>query len=138
MPRKPSTAPSASSMKASLAAAVARSGMDESALLRAATKEAFERALVLLTTSYADFSPEQQRRIQAAVDSAGSSSTATRAKPAKIPREALPPRFWLPHSGATWSGRGRIPGAFLAWEGTVAHTEWKKTHPDQRFPSYPG
>jgi len=138
MPRKPSAAPSASSMKASLAAAVARSGMDDSALLRAATKEAFERALVLLTTSYADFSPEQQRRIRAVVDSAGSASPAPRAKPAKIPREALPPRFWLPHSGATWSGRGRIPAAFLAWEGTVAHTEWKKTHPDQRFPSYPG
>ncbi len=138
MPRKPSTASSASKMKATLAAAVARSGMDESALLRAATKEAFERALLLLTSSYADFSPEQQRRIQAAVASAGSASPAPRAKPAKIPREALPPRFWLPHSGATWSGRGRIPGAFLAWEGTVAHTEWKKTHPDQRFPSYPG
>lgn len=138
MPRKPSTASSASKMKATLAAAVARSGMDESALLRAATKEAFERALLLLTSSYADFSPEQQRRIQAAVASAGSTSPAPRAKPAKMPREALPPRFWLPHSGATWSGRGRIPGAFLAWEGTVAHTEWKKTHPDQRFPSYPG
>lgn len=138
MPRTSSTAPSASKINASLAAAVARSGMDESALLRAATKEAFERALVLLTASYADFSPEQQRRIRAAVENAGSASPTPRAKPAKIPREALPPRFWLPHSGATWSGRGRIPGAFLAWEGTVAHTEWKKTHPDQRFPSYPG
>ncbi|MEN4950386.1 H-NS family nucleoid-associated regulatory protein [Stenotrophomonas sp. TWI819] len=138
MPRKPSTTPSASKMKATLAAAVARSGMDESALLRAATKEAFERALLLLSSSYADFSPEQQRRIRAAVGSEGSASAVARAKPAKVPREELPPRFWLPHSGATWSGRGRIPGAFLAWEGTVAHTEWKKTHPDQRFPSYPG
>ncbi|MHC9010536.1 hypothetical protein ACYX79_02700 [Stenotrophomonas rhizophila] len=138
MPRTSSTAPSASKINASVAAAVTRSGMDENALLRAATKEAFERALLLLTSSYADFSPEQQRRIRAAVESAGSASPAPRAKPAKTPREALPPRFWLPHSGATWSGRGRIPGAFLAWEGTVAHTEWKKTHPDQRFPSYPG
>lgn len=135
MPRTPSTALSTSKMNAGLAAAVARSGMDEQALLRAATKEAYERVTVLLTTSYADFSPEQQRRVLALV---GNASSAKREKPAKAAKEDLPPRFWLPHSGATWSGRGRVPNAFLSWEGTVAHTEWKKTHPDQRFPSYPG
>lgn len=142
MPRQPSAAPSVSKMKATLAAAVARSGMDEQALLRAATKEAYERVTLLLKASYADFSPEQQRRIRAAVGSeapaGAAASTAQRAKPARPAKEDLPPRFWLPYSGETWSGRGRPPKAFLAWEGTVAHTEWKKRHPDERFPAYPG
>ncbi len=138
MPRTPSTAPSAATMNTRLAAAVARSGLDEQALLKAATKEAYERVTVLLTTSYADFSPEQQRRIRALLDTAPAARRGKASKAAKAPKEDLPPRFWLPHSGATWSGRGRVPNAFLSWEGTVAHTEWKKTHPDQRFPSYPG
>lgn len=141
MSRQPSAPPSASKLKATLAAAVARSGMDEQALLRAATREAYERVTLLLTASYADFSPEQQRRIRALTGSEASASAASpvkRAKPAKPAGEDLPPRFWLPYSGETWSGRGRPPKAFLAWEGTVAHTEWKKRHPDERFPKYPG
>ncbi|MFL9582825.1 H-NS family nucleoid-associated regulatory protein [Stenotrophomonas sp. AB1(2024)] len=105
------------------------------ALLRAATKEAYERVTLLLTASYADFSPEQQRRLRALLDSEGAASPAKRAKPE---RKELPPRYWLPHTQETWSGRGRVPGTFLAWEGTVAHTEWKKHHPDERFPAYPG
>jgi DNA-binding protein H-NS len=125
-------------MKASLAAAVARSGMDEKALLKAATKEAFERITLLLSSSFADFTPEQQRRIRAAVG-ANATPAAARTAAAKKPKaDDATPRFWLPHSGATWSGRGRAPQAFLAWEGTVAHTEWKKHHPNERFPKYPG
>lgn len=108
------------------------------ALLRAATKEAYERVTVLLTTSYADFSPEQQRRIQALVAREGAAPAAKAPKAPKAPRQELPPRYWLPHSQETWSGRGRVPQSFLAWEGTVAHTEWKKRHPDQRFPAFPG
>lgn len=138
MPRTSSATPSVSKMKAALAAAVGRSGMDEQALLRAATKEAFARITTLLEASYADFSPEQQRRIRAAVAADAPAGPAKGPKPAKAPREELPPRFWLPYSGETWSGRGRPPKAFLAWEGTVAHTEWKKRHPDERFPAYPG
>ncbi|WP_411850111.1 hypothetical protein ACLB90_14470 [Stenotrophomonas sp. LGBM10] len=107
------------------------------ALLRVATKEAYERVTVLLNASFADFSPEQQRRIRATVAVEQPASPAPRAKPAKAAVEA-PPRYWLPHSQVTWSGRGRVPQAFLAWEGTVAHTEWKKHHPDERFPAYPG
>lgn len=108
------------------------------ALLRAATREAYERVTVLLNASYADFSPEQQQRIRALVAGDAAASVAKRAKPAKTAREPLPPRYWLPHTQETWSGRGRVPQTFLAWEGTVAHTEWKKHHPDERFPAYPG
>jgi DNA-binding protein H-NS len=108
------------------------------AVLRAATKEAYERVTLLLNASYADFSPEQQRRVRALVAGEAAASPVKRAKPAKAPGQELPPRYWLPHSQVTWSGRGRIPQSFLAWEGTVAHTEWKKHHPDERFPAFPG
>ena len=108
------------------------------AVLRAATKEAYERVTLLLTTSFDDFSPEQQRRLRALLGSEGAASPAKRAKPAKAERKELPPRYWLPHTQETWSGRGRVPNTFLAWEGTVAHTEWKKHHPDELFPAYPG
>jgi len=107
-------------------------------LLRAATKEAYERVTVLLSTSYADFSPEQQRRIQALVGREGAPPAPRAARTPKAPKQARAPRYWLPHSQETWSGRGRVPQSFLAWEGTVAHTEWKKHHPDERFPAFPG
>ncbi|MEG0185192.1 MAG: H-NS family nucleoid-associated regulatory protein [Stenotrophomonas sp.] len=115
---------------------MARADQDGPAVLRAATQEAFKRVTLLLERSYPDFSADQQRRIRALVATEPTAPPAERIK--RPAREPLPPRFWLPHSGATWSGRGRVPQAFLAWEGTVAHTEWKKHHPDQRFPTYPG
>lgn len=115
--------------------------MDDPALLRAATREAYNRVTVLLKACHADFSPDQQARIRAIISAdAPPALTALpkRVKASRLPREDLPPRFWLPYSGETWTGRGRPPKAFIAWEGTVAHTEWKKHHPDERFPTYPG
>lgn len=48
------------------------------------------------------------------------------------------PKYWLPHTQETWSGRGRPPRAFTAWEGSAAYNEWKAKHPDERFPKSPG
>lgn len=141
MPRKPSQSKPISKSKATPGRRLAGAGPSGPALLRAATKEAFNRVNTLLSAYYEQFSPAQQRRIREAVGSEGQPDTAGRAKSPKAPKpakEALPPRFWLPYSGETWSGRGRPPQAFIAWEGTVAHTEWKKRHPDERFPKYPG
>lgn len=112
---------------------------DESKLLRAATKEAFKRITSLLEASFSDFSPAQQQHIRQMVGQKTSLSS-----PGKLRTQAKPssdeasPRFWLPFSGETWSGRGRPPKAFLAWEGTVAHSDWKKNHPNERFPAFPG
>lgn len=52
-------------------------------------------------------------------------------------RSRVMPKYWLPHTGDTWSGRGKCPVAFVAWERTPAHQEWKRRHPGERFPAYP-
>lgn len=142
MPRKPSNTPSASPLD--VPAIAPRSGTaTDKALLSAATKEAYKRVNLLLTAYFEHFSPAQQRRIREAIGANARAKPPGQAKVPKAPKapkaqkEALTPRFWLPFSGETWSGRGRPPAAFLAWEGTVAHTEWKKHHPGERFPTYP-
>lgn len=125
-----------------LEADIERAGITDEALLRAAVSEAYSRISLLLGACFEDFSPAQQRMIRAAVGAGPASAPSPPRKVAKrtdkAPKVSAPPRFWLPYSGETWSGRGRPPQAFLAWEGTVAHTEWKKHHPDERFPAYPG
>lgn len=63
---------------------------------------------------------------------------------ADVPKKAggvkkeVAPKYWLPHTGETWSGRGRTPRAFAAWEGTSAYTTWKASHPNEKFPAFPG
>lgn len=140
MPRNTSNNPSASLLDLPAGAIPSGTATDK-ALLSAATKEAYKRVNLLLSAYFEDFSPAQQRRIREAIGASASPKPPKQAKvpkAPKAPKEDLPPRFWLPFSGETWSGRGRPPAAFLAWEGTVAHTEWKKRHPGERFPTYPG
>lgn len=55
---------------------------------------------------------------------------------AKSGRQDVKPKYQLPHTGQTWSGRGRTPKAFADWEGTVAFSEWKARHPSLKFPLY--
>lgn len=112
---------------------------DEAKLLRAATRETFKRVTSLLEASFSDFSPAQQQHIRQMVGQKTSLSSPgqLRTNPKPVANEA-PPRFWLPFSGETWSGRGRPPKAFVAWEGTVAHSDWKKNHPNERFPAFQG
>lgn len=137
MPRKSSNRSLASLLKAPTRAS--SPGPDAGkALVSAATKEAYKRVKLLLEACFEDFSPAQQRKIRESIGASATSKPPKRAKAARAQKEDLIPRFWLPFSGETWSGRGRPPKAFLAWEGTVALTEWKKRHPDVRFPAYAG
>ncbi|HLL17473.1 MAG TPA: H-NS family nucleoid-associated regulatory protein, partial [Rubrivivax sp.] len=62
---------------------------------------------------------------------------AVQPKKAKTGKEVAP-KYWLPHSQETWTGRGRPPKAFTAWEGTAAYREWKAAHPQEKFPKFPG
>ncbi|SEL15056.1 DNA-binding protein H-NS [Pseudoxanthomonas sp. GM95] len=105
--------------------------MDDQAVLKAVIAEAHRRVLSLLEGHFSSFDARQQDKIR---------RLAGVARPSQVPRtekKDAPPRYWLPFSGETWSGIGRPPKAFAAWEGTVAHTEWKKNHPNERFPRFP-
>ncbi|OOX15664.1 histone-like nucleoid-structuring protein [Xanthomonas campestris pv. azadirachtae] len=61
-----------------------------------------------------------------------------RPKKAASTRKEVVPKYWLPHTQETWSGRGRTPHAFAAYEGSAAYEEWKAKHPDEKFPKFPG
>lgn len=101
-------------------------------LRQQATADAFAEVLSLLVQHGPQFTMKQKSDIVAAVGAK---------EPAKIKKPTVTevaPKFWLPHTGETWSGRGRTPRAFAAYEGSAAHKEWKAKNPDQRFPKYPG
>ena len=95
--------------------------------------EAFAEAIKLLGQYSRHFSTKQKAEIASFVISGSS----TRGKNAPGVT-SVAPKYWLPHTQDTWSGRGRPPRAFTAWEGTAAHKEWKAQHPTERFPKFPG
>lgn len=87
----------------------------------------------LLTQYGALFTAKQKAEIVTAV---GASNPA---KPKKaVAGKEVAPKYWLPHTQETWTGRGRPPRAFTAWEGTAAYKEWKAKHPNEKFPKFPG
>ena len=96
------------------------------------SSEAFSEIMGLLGQYGTLFSAKQKADIVAAT---GTSSPVP--KKAAAAKE-IPPKYWLPHSGDTWTGRGRPPRAFTAWEGTAAYKEWKAKHPNEKFPKFPG
>lgn len=102
----------------------------ETQLRRQQTAEAFSDVMGLLAQYSALFSAKQKADIVAAVGSP---------RPKKVvASKEIAPKYWLPHSGDTWTGRGRPPRAFTAWEGTAAYKEWKAKHPNEKFPKFPG
>lgn len=80
------------------------------------------------------FTTKQKAEILAAVRPEVSAKSSVRKKQSS----QVAPKYWLPHNGETWSGRGRTPRAFAAWEGTAAYNQWKASHPNEKFPKYPG
>ncbi|UKE47056.1 H-NS histone family protein [Xanthomonas cerealis] len=82
------------------------------------------------------FTPKQKAELAVAVG-ASSPGRGRKAAPTQA-RKEVAPKYWLPHTHETWSGRGRPPRAFTAWEGTAAYKQWKANHPDEKFPKYPG
>nr|WP_298126581.1 H-NS family nucleoid-associated regulatory protein [uncultured Pseudoxanthomonas sp.] len=95
--------------------------------------DAYSEVMSLLAQYGALFTARQKAEIVTAVGASGP------AKPKKAPvSKKVAPKYWLPHSGETWTGRGRPPRAFTAWEGTAAYKEWKARHPNEKFPKFPG
>lgn len=121
--------------KAQLAEELRKLEEQEIGLRQQATTEAFDQIIALLADHAAQFDAKQRAEIAGKVISgAGAKKSATSIKPKK----EVAPKYWLPHSQETWSGRGRPPKAFAAWEGTAAYNDWKKNHPDEKFPKFPG
>lgn len=104
----------------------------ETALRRQATEDAFSEVMRLLGQFCPQFTSKQKAEIVAA---AGEKAPVKAKKTAAV---EVVPKYWLPHTGETWSGRGRPPRAFAAYEGSAAHKDWKAKNPNDRFPKYPG
>lgn len=127
------TLDSIASAKAKLEDELRQLEAQEEALRKEEAASAFTRIVDLLQRFGPSFDARQRAEIASHVVS-GARAT----KKAASPKSEVQPKYWLPHSGETWSGRGRPPRAFAAWVGTVAHREWKANHPNEKFPKYPG
>lgn len=121
------------SAKAKLAEELRQLEQQEEDLRREQSAGAFSKVIELLSEFGSQFDTKQKAEIAALV--APKAKAAKKAAPAKV---EVQPKYWLPHSGETWSGRGRPPRAFTAWEGTASHREWKAKHPNEKFPKFPG
>jgi DNA-binding protein H-NS len=127
------TLDSIANAKAKLAEELRLLEEQETQLRKEEAADAFAQVLDLLSRFAQHFNSAQKAEIAALVVSGAAKSK--KSPPDKTP---VAPKYWLPHSGETWSGRGRPPKAFTAWEGTVAHREWKANHPNEKFPKFPG
>jgi DNA-binding protein H-NS len=109
-------------------------GLDqqEAQLRQQEAMNAFDKVIALLRDYRLAFSAKQKSDIAALI-----AADKPKAKSAS-PKKEIPPKYWLPHSGETWTGRGRPPRAFTIWEGSASYKEWKAKHPNEKFPKYPG
>lgn len=118
--------------KAKIAEELANLEEQEVQLRQQQAAKAFNEILALLRDFGSHFSAKQKSDISAliAADKPKTKKTAA--------TKEVAPKYWLPHSGETWSGRGRPPRAFTFWEGSASYKEWKARHPTEKFPAFPG
>ena len=99
---------------------------------RASEANSAHASIISLLEQYAGyFSSKQRSEIASHV-----SDASPRAATPKSSRSEVKPKYQLPHTGETWTGRGRTPKSFAAWEGTAAYNEWKSKNPSLKFPLY--
>lgn len=127
------TLDSIASAKAKLADEIRVLEQQEAALRKEQAADAFTQVMSLLHLFGQHFDSAQKAEIAAQVVAGAKAPKRT-----AVAKAELPPKYWLPHTGETWSGRGRPPRSFTAWEGTVSHKEWKVRHPKEKFPKFPG
>lgn len=127
---------SIASAKAKLAEELKKLEEQEASLLEEEASHAFLQVSDLLSRFGQRFTAKQKADIAAQVSGLGGGPG--RPKKATSPKKEIEPKYWLPHTQETWTGRGRTPRAFAAWEGSAAYKEWKAKHPDEKFPKYPG
>lgn len=127
------TLDSIATAKAKLEEELRKLEQQEAQLRQQQAADAFAEVMNLLGQYGPHFNAKQKGEIVSAV---GASTLARVKKPAS--QQEVAPKYWLPHTQETWTGRGRPPRAFTAWEGTAAYKEWKAKHPNEKFPKYPG
>ncbi len=128
------TLDSLAAAKSKLAEELRQLEQQEAELRQSHAADAFLEVMERINAFGPHFTAKQKAEIVAAVRPESASS----AKPAAADKKSVAPKYWLPHNGETWTGRGRTPRAFAAWEGTAAYNQWKATHPDEKFPKFPG
>ncbi|GHH48845.1 MULTISPECIES: H-NS family nucleoid-associated regulatory protein [Gammaproteobacteria] len=121
--------------KAKLAEELRKLEEQEVHLRQQQSSDAFTQVLALLREFAGHFNAKQKAEIAALI---GEEKPKARKSAASDARREVAPKYWLPHTGETWTGRGRTPKAFAAWEGTAAYKEWKARHPNEKFPAFPG
>lgn len=117
--------------KAKLAQELQDLEQQETELRQKEAADAFDKIISLLQDYRSAFSAKQKSEIAAFITTEKPKAKAT------SPKKEIPPKYWLPHSGETWSGRGRPPKAFTIWEGSSSYKEWKAKHPSEKFPAFP-
>ena len=122
---------SIASAKAKLGEELRKLEEQEAVLLQEQAASVFIEVASMVSQHGKSFSAKQRAELVAALGG----DTPVKAGGRK--REVAP-KYWLPHSGETWTGRGKTPLAFVAWEGTSAYNEWKASHPNDKFPMFPG
>ncbi|XQA71119.1 H-NS family nucleoid-associated regulatory protein [Xanthomonas sacchari] len=130
------TLESITSAKAKLEEELRKLEEQEATLRQEQAASAVSEIIGLLSQYSAHFTPKQKAELAVAIG-ASSPGRGRKAASAQAKKEVAP-KYWLPHTQETWSGRGRTPLAFKAWEGSPAYNEWKAKHPDEKFPKYPG
>ena len=127
------TLDSIATAKAKLEEELRKLEQQEAQLRQQQAADAFGEVMNLLSQYGQHFSAKQKAEVVAAVGA----SSAPRPRREAASKEVAP-KYWLPHTQETWTGRGRPPRAFTAWEGTAAYKEWKAKHPNEKFPKFPG
>ncbi|AZR30118.1 H-NS histone family protein [Xanthomonas vasicola] len=130
------TLDSIASAKAKLAEELKKLEEQEATLLVEEASSAFLQVSDLLSRFGQHFTAKQKAELAAQVGS--SIPVQGRPKKAAGTKKEVAPKYWLPHTQETWTGRGRTPRSFAAWEGSAAYKEWKAKHPDEKFPKFPG
>ncbi|UYK83747.1 H-NS histone family protein [Xanthomonas sacchari] len=130
------TLESITSAKAKIEEELRKLEEQEAALRQEQAAAAFAEITSLLSQYGEHFTPKQKAELAVAIG-ASSPGRGRKAASSQVKKEVAP-KYWLPHTQETWSGRGRTPLAFKAWEGTAAYKQWKANHPDEKFPKYPG
>lgn len=112
------TLDSLASAKAKLTEELRLLDQQERDLRKEQSDDAFAQVMSILHLFGRSFDAKQKGEIAALVVAA-----APYAKKAVRGSSDVQPKYWLSHTGETWSGRGRPPRSFAAWEGTVSHRE---------------